>query len=335
MQTKLSLNKHGFIRHCSTFTNLLSTYFYVHFEISQYNSCDLVSIDLAKAFDKVPKDILISKLQCFGIDSKLVNLIYIILTNRKQQVKIENIISDMLPVTSGVPQGSQLSPLLFINFIYDLFKLDLSSKIIGFADDLKLVNSSAKNLANDLLKIAHKVNINGMSINVEKCTVIHFGAKNSKYTYSINSKIITSTSQIRDLGILVDDDLKFSSQLDALKMKSYRTINIIIKFFKIRNAILFKRLYKIYVLPIILYCLPIYFTNTRGCINGIEKIQKYFTRRLYKLIYKAALCPKYSDRLKLFNLVSLDSLCKKRFARFVFCDKRLHSHSFRTFFKYT
>ena len=252
-----------------------------------------MSIDLAKAFDKIPKDILISKLKCFGIDSKLIDLISNILTNRKQQVKIENILSDMLPVTSGVPQGSTLNPLLFIIFIVDLFKLDLSSKIIGFADDLKLVNFSAKNLANDLLKIAHYVNINGMSINVEKCTFIHFGAKNSKYTYSLNSQIITSTSQIRDLGNLVDDDLKFSSHLDAVKMKSYRTINIIFKFFTIRNAILYKRLYKIYVLPFILYCLPIYFTNTRGWMYGWHrKIQKYFTRRLYKLFYKDVLRPK-------------------------------------------
>ena len=108
-----------------------------------------------------------------------------------------------------------------------------------------------------------------------------FWAKNFNYQYILNSSQLQSSEIFKDLGIFVDKDLKFNEHLKFVTGKSFKLINLIFRIFHIRSPKLYINLYKIYILPVIFDGFHTYFTNTRTFMNGIGKIQLYFTKRLF------------------------------------------------------
>ena len=92
-------------------------------------------MDLSKAYECIPHDLLIAKLDAYGLDTCALKLVYSYLTNRKQRVKVGSAYSTFQNISTGVPQGSVLGYLLFSIFINDLFFADLESEICNFADD--------------------------------------------------------------------------------------------------------------------------------------------------------------------------------------------------------
>ena len=99
-------------------------------------------LDYAKAFDKVPFEVLLRKLRLFGLDENFLHLINSYLSDRQQIVIVQNQMSRQLPVLSDVPQGSVLGPLLFLIFINDMPSTFLDAIVWLFADDLKLLFDS-------------------------------------------------------------------------------------------------------------------------------------------------------------------------------------------------
>ena len=94
-------------------------------------------MDLSKAFDCLPHELLIAKLEAYGFEKSTLNIFYSYLKNRKQAVKINGIYSDFLEILSGVPQGSILGPILFNIFINDfMYHMELTrADVFNFADD--------------------------------------------------------------------------------------------------------------------------------------------------------------------------------------------------------
>ena len=147
------------------------------------HNIETVYFDLAKAFDTVPHQRLLSKLKAHGIDGLVLNWIKGWLSDRWQRVCMDGVFSSWRKVWSGVPQGSVLGPILFLVYINDLDD-QLSSNMLKFADDTKLFRVVDNHL--DGQRLQKDIDLLGewavqwqMKFNVEKCKVVHYGKGNT------------------------------------------------------------------------------------------------------------------------------------------------------------
>ena len=147
----LSSCQHGFLPHRSTVTQLLSTLNNWISGHSTNKTIHVIYTDLSKAFDRVSHEKLLEVILSYGINGNLFRWLKSFLTERVQQVIIEQSKSSPLEVTSGVPQGSVIGPLLFLLYIDDITKLGTENTTINlFADDAKVFSSDSKDLQNVL-----------------------------------------------------------------------------------------------------------------------------------------------------------------------------------------
>ncbi|CAM4408569.1 unnamed protein product, partial [Caretta caretta] len=202
---KLCKSQHGFCNGRSCLTNLLEFFEGVNKHVDKGDPVDIVYLDFQKAFDKVPHQRLLRKLSCHGLRGMILSWIENCLKDREQRVGINGKFSEWRGVTSGVPQGSVLGPILFNLFINDLEK-EVNSEVAEFADDTKLLKIVKK----DLTKLSDWATKWQMKFNVDKCKVMHTGKNNPNYTYNIMGANLATTNQEKDLGVIVDSSLKTS-----------------------------------------------------------------------------------------------------------------------------
>ena len=220
-------SQHGFRQKRSCLTNLLEFFHDMMREHDKDRAIDVLYLDFQKAFDKVPHGKLMSKVRALGIRGKVADWIENWLSDRKQRVVVNGTASEWSCVTSGVPQGSVLGPLLFIIYINDI-DIGLLSKVSKFADDTKLgANVSSpegvQQLQSDLQKLGEWSEKWQMPFNLAKCKVMHIGHSNPRSDYSLLGRDIEETELEKDLGVLISSDLKFSKQCIEVEKKSTET----------------------------------------------------------------------------------------------------------------
>ena len=224
----LTDKQHGFRSNRSCLTQMLDHSDDIYEGFTRGEDTDSIYLDYAKAFDKVDLDLLILTLKKYGSGNELVDWIQSFLSDREQVVVLNGVHSDIAKVLSGVPQGTVLGPLLFILFINDLEQVVTSSTVSFFADDTRVSKQiscyeDCMLLQDDLYKILDWSRRNNMKLHEQKFELLNhlhnskssiyelpFVVENLRYKVS-SEEILYPVENVRDLGVQVSNDLRWSS----------------------------------------------------------------------------------------------------------------------------
>lgn len=195
-------------------------------------------LDLKKAFDSVNHEILIYKLEHYGIQGSENALIKDYLMNRRQYVQLLNNPSSLESINVGVPQGSVLGPLFYLIFINDFARLSLSGQLFLFADDSSLFYHGKSEMEikmkieNDLPLIAEFMKINKLHINTSKTKLLKFWTVRTPMDLQIEfgGATITESESVKFLGVVLSKDLKWKKHIEYVRKKVSPALGILFKF---------------------------------------------------------------------------------------------------------
>ena len=297
-------SQHGFRQKRSCLSNLLTFYNELFTEFDNTRSLDIVFLDFQKAFDKVPHAKLLLKIKELGITGKLHTWIENWLKERKQRVVINGAASGWDSVTSGVPQGSVLGPVLFLIYINDIDN-GLNNLVSKFADDTKIgspiiTENDRINLQNDLRKISDWAEKWEMPFNINKSKILHVGTRNQKFDYELCGTQIESVQSVKDLGVTVESNLKFSKQCKEAAAKANRMLGFIKRNFTFKSKDIILPLYISLVRPHLEYAVQFWSPHHEKDIAKLESVQRRATKMIPSLRNKS-----YEERLTQLNLFSL------------------------------
>ena len=251
----------------------------------------VVLLDMTKAFDSVNHETLILKLQDVGTSSHTLQWFRSYLSNRKQVVRIHSTLSEPLPVTSGVPQGSILGPVLFSIYTNDLSSIPQKCSTQSYVDDTKLITSfqlkdnldAITDLKDDLFKIGEWCSNNLLLLNPSKSKLMIFGSRQMRAKLQFHSlpfmgKDIMPSDTAKDLGVILDSNLTYDEHVIKTAsscMSCLGQINRVKHVFDKRtlltiiNSLVFSKLF---------YCSNVWANTSKCNINKLQAVQNFACR---------------------------------------------------------
>lgn len=320
----------GFYRDRSAATNLAVYQNYLVSSIEAGFQVDSIYTDLSKAFDSVHQPLLLKKLSEMGIQGNYLKWVKSYLTDRRQRVEICGSLSGEVLVTSGVPQGSHIGPILFSLFVNDVASCFESSRFLLYADDLKIFGTlkadSARALQGDLDRFTSWCSSNMLRLNISKCKTMSFfrTTRPAHHIYTIEGQPLEAVEQINDLGVTFDQNLSFNTHIDNIIVKSLRMLGFVKRNAKHMNDTkAITCLYFSLVRSFLEYCSVVWSPSYATHRKRLEGVQNKFLKfLLYKHRFPSSGIP-YEVRLMLCGIKSLES--RRRDALFLFLYKLLNN----------
>ena len=246
---------------------------------------DIIYMDFAKAFDKVPHNRLIGKIASYGFRNPVLRWIKSFLSDRKQRVIVNGCPSQWENVISGIPQGSVLGPVLFVIYINDM-PTCVTSDVYLFADDTKISRDVSKpgehqKLQENLNKLVMWSNTWLLKFNTAKCKVLPLRRKADKeilpqYTMGSdeNTHILDCASAEKDIGVYIDTDLSFEKHINEKVNKANMIVGIIRRTYSYLDIENFLLLYKALVRPNLEYASSVWQPYKVKDIDILENVQR-------------------------------------------------------------
>ena len=281
-------NQFGFRKNNSTTYALIQITEMIKESIDNHKYGCGIFIDLRKAFDTVNHNILLTKLEHYGIRGTALNWFKSYLSNRKQYVFLNGESSKLKDVTCGVPQGSVLGPLLFLLYINDLPNISKVFNFYLFADDTNIyceantleelefiINKELKELRTWLI-------VNRLSLNINKTNFVIFHPYNKplkqKITIKLHKNAISEKDSVKYLGIMIDSTLSWQTHIDKISKKMSRAIGLLYKIRPFINIKIMKTLYYSLVYPHLLYANEVWGSADIIHLNSLIILQKRVIR---------------------------------------------------------
>ena len=249
-----------------------------------------VLMDLSKAFDCIPHELLIAKLSAYGFDTKTLKFLLSYLKGRKQSVNIKGNLSPYMDILAGVPQGSILGPVIFNIFINDMTDIFDKCSLNNFADDntLDAHASSISELVNSLEEDSQKAidwfKTNHMIANPDKFKAIIIeksGRDTSGIELNINDEKIHTQNEVTLLGVTIDNKLSFSTHISKICKRAASQLNSIKRLKRHFDIETKKHLTKTFVLSQFNYCPLVWHFCGNASIHKMEKIQERALRFVF------------------------------------------------------
>lgn len=307
----LSNNQYGFRANKSTTEAIEQLVTHVSIKLDQKEKCVGIFLDLMKAFDTVSIPLLLKKLEYSGVRGVSLDLMQSYLQNRSQAVRIDCSVSLEEPVSYGIPQGSVLGPTLFLIYINSLCTKELqNARIITFADDTVLLFSGkswseAQSMAEEgISKVAQWLDSNLLTLNLEKTKFITFSIRNQLIANNFQLKvhscsdrgtpcncyILEKTTNIRYLGIMIDGNLNWDTQIDKLKGRVRKLIYIFKKLRHVKDFEILKCVYYSLCQSILSYGILAWGGAAKTRLLDLERAQRYVLKVMFfkPLIYSTS-----------------------------------------------
>jgi len=201
---------------------------------------------------------------------------------REAAITLSSALTSYLSLFSHKTEVAKLF-LMYINVEEHIPGYDIDdnilSKVLKFADDTKLISAVATaqditNVTNDLHNLASWSDDWMMLFNTDKCHVLHLGRDNSRAKYCLLGKELSKVADERDLGVIVQDDLKVSKQCTKAVSTAYRILGLIRRTIECKSQDIILQLYKSLVRPHLEYCVQCWNPYYRNDVELIEKVQR-------------------------------------------------------------
>ena len=318
-------HQYGFRKNHSTTQAIINTLKYLYSNLDSGKLVLSIFLDFKKAFDCVSHKILLSKLYSYGIRGVALDWFESYLSDRSQYTSVNGVNSSVQKVTHGVPQGSNLGPLLFLIFINDLHNASNLFNYTLFADDstlsvafendnlrtfVKLLNKELKNVYNWLCA-------NHISINIIKTKYILFSLKKTiklPGVIKIGRGKILSTDNIKFLGVYIDKHLTFNYHINNLSVKISRSVGLLYKLTRYLPQEVLLKIYHSLIHPYLNYAMETWFNINNYSSNKLITLQKKSMRAIFNVPYNSHT----NELFKASNTVKLKDLFDFKIALYMY-----------------
>ena len=305
--------QHGFFPCRSIDTNLVTFTEFVVESMDDRTQVDVVYTDFSKAFDKISHPLLMVQLAEVGVCAFLRRWVWSYISGRTQSVVVNGFSSDQFSVTSGVPQGSHLGPLLFIIYINNIINCIKNSNFLLYADDLKIFCKirnldDCRRLQCDLDSLADYCRNSSLFLNLDKCVAISFTRNKNvyEYNYTLDTNTLKSVQEIRDLGVLMDSKMIFDLHSEKIINSCNRMLGFILRNGRnFENPKTLLSLYYAFVYSRLNFASVVWNPQYVIYQRRLESVQNKFLRCIAKKLKLHIIDSNYNPILNQFSMLTL------------------------------